>query len=386
MQLFQHNRKFKLLSTRSPGQKVFTLSIPLLILLLTSSCLAQNSEHTFILLNQPDGSKTHQLTISITQTLYEYYLNKDHLLSHNYDLSKFVTPSPLEPVASDLWSIYSNEEDFVNGVLMVTHQISYKESGPQKYPIETIIENEGDCDLFCFIAASIMKAGGIDAVLLLYEEEEHMAVGVNLQHQPKWARTDIYYITFEEKKYYIAECTGNFDGGWRVGECPDMIQGAQARVIPLDDMELFAPDKVSSSYSTPQGASLFLSVPSNFVIGEESVQILGLLSPAMEGENVTLYTSSYGSSLTVLAIVKTDSNGRYSYTWNSPPGGVYSIRANWSGDENYVGSDTEISQVVIIPFLWLMMGAIIFFSLILLLIVSLATRANRTPSAQDVRT
>ena len=250
MQLFQQNRKFKLLSTRSPGQKVFTLSIPLLILLLTSSCLAQNSEHTFILLNQPDGSKTHQLTISITQTLYEYYLNKDHLLAHNYDLSKFVTPSPLEPVASDLWSIYSNEEDFVNGVLMVTHQISYKESGPQKYPIETIIENEGECDLFCFIAASIMKAGGIDVVLLLYEEE-HMAVGVNLQHQPKWARTDIYYITFEEKKYYIAECTGNFDGGWRVGECPDMIQGAQARVIPLDDMELFAPDKVSSSYSTP---------------------------------------------------------------------------------------------------------------------------------------
>jgi hypothetical protein len=386
MQLFQQNRKFKLLSTRSPGQKVSALIIPLLILLLISTCLAENSEHKFILLDQPDGSKTHQLTISITQTLYEYYLNKDHLLSHNYDLSKFVTPDPLEPVASGLWSICSDEEDFVNCVLMITHQIPYKESGPQKFPIETIIENEGDCDLFCFLAASIMKAGGIDAVLLLYEEEEHMTVGVNLQHEPNRARTDSYYISFEEKKYYIAECTGNFEGGWRVGECPDTIQGAQARIIPLDDMELFAPDKVSCSFSAPQATSLLLSVPSNFVIGAESVQILGSLSPAMEGENVTLYVSSYGSSLTFLATVKTDSNGRYSYTWKSPPGGVYSIRANWSGDENYVGSDTEIYQVVIIPFLWLMIGVVIFFSLIVLLIVSLGTRGNRTPSVQDVRT
>ena len=385
MPRFPLNKKFKLLSNRSSCQKVFTLSAPLLIILLTSSCLAQNSEHTFILLDQPDGSKTHQLTITITQTLYEYYLTKDHLLSHNYDLSKFVTPDPLEPVANDLWSIYRNEEDFVNGILMLTHQIPYKESGPQKYPIETIIENEGDCDLFCFLAASIMKAGGIDVVLLLYEEEEHMTVAVNLQHEPNEARTDTYYITFEEKKYYIAECTGNFEGGWRVGECPDTIKGAQARIIPLDGMEFFAPDKVSSSYSVPKGASLFLSVSSNFVIGEDYVQILGSLFPAMEGENVTLYVNSYGSSLTFLATVKTDSNGRYSYTWNSPPGGVYSIRANWSGDADYVGSDSKISQVVIIPLLWLMMGAIVFFSLIVLLIVSLATRGNRTQKVQNAR-
>jgi len=382
MSLFQLNRKFRFLSIGSRRKKVFALLVILIILVLSSTCLAQNSEHMFVIVDQSDGSRVHQLTISITQTLYEYYLGKDHLLNHKYDLSKFVTPDPLEPVASGLWSICSDEEDFVNCVLMITHQIPYKESDPQKFPIETIIENEGDCDLFCFLAASIMKAGGINVVLLLYEEEEHMTVGVNLQHEPNRARTDVYYISFEEKKYYMAECTGNFEGGWRVGECPESIQGADARIIPLDEIELFAPDKVSCSFSAPQVASLFLSVSSNFVIGEESVRILGLLSPGMVGENVTLYVSSYGSSPTYLATVKTDSNGRYSYTWNSPPGGVYSIRANWAGDTEYFGSDSEISQVVIIPFLWLMIGVVIFFSLIVLLIVSLGTRGNRTPSVQ----
>jgi hypothetical protein len=383
MPRFSPNRKFNLLFTRSLDQKMFAISVPLLILLLSSTCLAQNSDHMFVILDQSDGSRTHQLSISITQTLYEYYLDKDHLLSHNYDLSKFVTPDPLEPVASELWSICSNEEDFVNSILMITHQIPYKESGPQKFPIETIVENEGDCDLFSFLAASIIKAGGIDVVLLLYEEEEHMALGVNLSNKPNEARTDIFYISFEEKRYYIAECTGNLEGGWRVGECPDIIQGAEARIIPLDDMELFAPDNVSCSFSTPQSASLFLSVSKNFLMGEENVQILGSLSPVLEGENVTLYVSSYGSSLAYLATVRTDSNGRYFYNWNSPPGGVYSIRANWSGNVEYVGSDSDASQVVVIPFTWLMMGAIVFFFLIVLLIVSLATRRNRTQTVQE---
>jgi hypothetical protein len=356
----------------------------LVTLLLSNTCLAQTTERAFVILNQPDGPESHQLTISITQTLYEYYQNKDHKLYHNYDLSKFVTPSVLEPIADELWTIYNNEEDFVNGVLMIVHQIPYNESGPQKYPIETLAENEGDCDLFCFVAASILMSGGVDVVLLLYEEEEHMTIGVNLQREPTDTRTQATYVAYEGENYYIGECTGNFEGGWRVGECPDTIQGAHARVIPLDDMELHAPDTVTCSYSNLQSSSLRLSVSTNFVFGENNFQIRGLLSPTLEGENVTLYTSSFTSTLTKLATVSTDSNGHFSYTWDSPPGGVYSIRANWSGDTNYAGSDSSTSQIIIIPFLWLIIGGMIFFFLVILLIVSLATRGIKTPELEEL--
>jgi len=384
MPLFQLNKTIKLLSTRSAYQKIISLSLSLmLILLVSTTCLAQNVEHTFELLDQPDGSKTYQLTVSITQTIYEYYLDKNHRLDNNYDLSKFVTPGVFEPVANDLWSIYNNEEDFVNGVLMITHQIPYQESVPQKYPVETIIDHEGDCDLFSFLAASIIKAGGIDTVLILYEEEEHMTIGVNLQQEPNDIRSDIFYYTHEQKQYYVAECTGNFEGGWRVGECPDLIQGAKAQIIPLDNIEPSSPGQVYSSYSTPRYSSLYLSVPSKFVIAQKDIQIWGSISPGLEGENVTLYISTYGAPLTTLATTETDANGRYSHIWHSPPGGVYSIRANWSGDAEYAGADSEISQLVIIPFEWLMMGIIVVFFLIVFLILSLATRGN---GAQKVET
>lgn len=66
-------------------------------------------------------------------------------------------------------------------------------SALQKYPVEVIVENEGDCDLLSFVAASIMMAGGLDIVLLYYESQKHMNVGVNLTHAPEDARTAVYH-------------------------------------------------------------------------------------------------------------------------------------------------------------------------------------------------
>ena len=290
--------KTKYSSSRTLNRKILTLSAPLIIIIFLSNItFAQTTEQTFELESQSNGSKTYQLTISTTQTLYEYYQRQNHQIYENIDLAKFVTPSPLEPVAEDLWTIYENSEDFANGVLMITHQIPYEGSAPQKYPIETLKENIGDCDLFSFLAASIMKAGGLDVTLLLFEKEEHMTVGVNLSEPPTSARTSVSYFTYEQKPYYIAETTGNFEYGWRVGECPDLVKGASAQVIPLNQIEQNpSPDQVFSSYSTPQHSSLLISASTNFAIAQKEIQIIGSLSPSLEGENITLYFSSYGSA------------------------------------------------------------------------------------------
>ena len=366
-------------------KKLCTLIITLyliLILTLTNTCQAQNTQQTYKLLDQPDGTEEYNITLTTPQNLYLYYLNKEHTINNIQDLSKFVTPYPLEPLANDLWSIYNNQEDYANAVLMITHQIPYKESSPQKYPIETITENEGDCDLLSFLAASILKAGGIDTVLLFYEKEEHMAIGVNLQTKPKNARSDIYYYTYEDQQYYIAETTGNFEYGWRIGECPDTLKEAQAQIIPLNNMELLAPTKISTNYSNLQQSSLQLSIPLKITIAPNHIEITGSLNPALEGKNITLYISPFGSKLTKLNTVQTDANGRYFYIWDSPPGGVYSISAHWPGDSNYAGADNTLSQVVIIPIPWLMIG-IITFSIIILLTVSIITHSN-TEKTNDI--
>jgi hypothetical protein len=365
------------MSSPSRHQKIFVASLFIsLLLLLSNSCLAATHKYSYELLDSPDGSTTYRLTVSVTETLYEYYSSQNHNL-YSYDFSKFVTPDALKPIADDLWSIYSNEEDFANGVLMILHQIPYVESDPQKYPIETIVENEGDCDLFSILAASIMKAGGLDVVLLLLEWQDHMLVGVHLPESPKDARSQVYLYKHEGKKYYVAETTGgNWETGWRVGECPEILRRSAAKVIPLTNYERTAPGQVSSSYTIPDSSSICMSLSTNFAVSQNDVEISGSLSPSLAGETVTLYVSSLGSPLVMLATVVTDANGQYSHMWNDPPGGIYSVRANWSGDEDYSGADSTSFSLLVIPSELVMAGVILVFFLVILLVVTLATRGK----------
>jgi len=367
------------MSSPSRHKKILVASLFIsLLLLLSNSCLAATHKYSYELLDSPGGDTTYRLTVSVTETLYEYYSSQDHTL-YSYNFSKFVTPDALKPVADDLWSIYSNEEDFANGVLMIVHQIPYVESDPQKYPVETIVENEGDCDLFSILAASIMKAGGLDVVLLLLEYQDHMLVGVHLPESPKDARSQVYLYKHEEKKYYVAETTGgNWENGWRVGECPEILRRSAAKVIPLTNYERTSPGQVSSSYTIPDSSSIYMSLSTNFAVSQNGVEISGSLSPSLAGETVTLYVSSLGSPLVMLATVVTDSNGQYSHIWHDPPGGIYSVRANWSGDEDYSGADSSTFRLIIIPSELVMVGVILVFFLVILLIVTLATRGGKS--------
>lgn len=364
-------------------KKIVVAFFFLVAFFLPNYCFAANYDYTYGLLDRPSGSTNYQLTVSVTSSLYEYYRSKDHNL-YSYDFAKFVTPSTLKPIADDLWSIYSQDEDFANGVLMIVHQIPYAESAPQKYPVETIVENEGDCDLFSFIAASIMKAGGLDVVLLLYETQSHMNVGVYLPNEPEDARSAVHYYTHDGKRYYVAECTGDeWRTGWRVGESPDLLIGAPARIITVEDSEQSSPGQVSSSYSALAASSISLAVSSRFVIAGNTITISGSISPALAGRNVTLYVSSGGSRLNVLAMVITDSDGRYSYRWNPSSAGTYSVRASWSGDADYAGADSNIYTLIVVPLEWLMLGVTMIVLLSVLLIVTIATR-RKPPEETEI--
>jgi hypothetical protein len=326
------------------------LAVFLVISFLPSYCFAVNYTYTYELLDHPDGSTRYRLTVSVTSSLYDYYQSKDHEVYSYSDLAKFVTPASLLPVAESLWSIYSDDEDFANGVLMIVHQIPYEESVPQKYPVETIVENEGDCDLLSFIAASVMKAGGLDVVLLYYEEKSHMNVGVNLSHEPRDARSAPYYLNYEGKRYYVAESTGgNWEDGWRVGECPDTLKGALARVITLEKSEQSSPERVSSSYGVLFPSSISLALSSTTVILENGVLIDGSISPTHPNQKVTIYLSSDGSSWNVLTTVETDSNGHYSYLWTPQSAGTYYVRASWSGDADHLGADSDVYAFTVVP-------------------------------------
>ncbi len=359
----------------------------MIVFFLPSQCLAANYDYSYWLLDHPDGATRYHLTVSVTPSLYEYYSSKSHSL-RLYEFAKFVTPNALEPIADNLWSIYDSEEDFANGVLMILHQILYVESNP-KYPVETIVQNQGDCDTFSYVAASIMKAGGLDVVLLYYEEQSHMNVGVHLAQAPQDARSTVYYYSYEGTQYYVAECTGgNWEHGWRVGEAPDEFEGAFARIITLEDCEQQSPGQVTASYSSPASSSLSLTLSATYLLQSGTVTISGSISPTRPYRNVTIYVKSFDSSWNLLQTEVTDANGTYSYVWEPRSSGLYYIRASWSGDSEYTGADSNVHTLTVISTYWLVLGiaAIAVISVVIVMILltrQTGPRAEDQPSLED---
>jgi len=338
-------------------RRILTFTVLILIVLFVflvsfPPCLAENYNLSYQLLDHPDGSKYYRLNVVISQSLYSYYQSQSHKAITNNDFVKFVTPYALEPIAESLWQIYTDDEDFANGVLMIVHQIPYVETLPAKYPVETMVENKGDCDLLSYIAASIMKAGGLDVVLLYYENKAHMNIGVSLSHMPYDARDKVYSVSYDDVEYYIAECTGgNWQKGWRVGECPDDLKQAftNVQVISLENTEQISPGQVSASYQTLIASSIFLTVSSAFLIQGGSITISGKLSPQLKNETVLIYVQKNNSPWEILQVLTTNSEGKFVYIWDIETAGIYHVRASWSGSEEYAGADSSIYMITVVP-------------------------------------
>jgi hypothetical protein len=315
---------------------------------LLSSGFSENYSHSYQLLDKPDGSTYYRLNVTVQQSLYEYYTEKSHSLNSNNDFAKFVTPYALKPIADCLLEIYTDDEDFVNGVLMIVHQIPYNET-PVKYPVETIVENKGDCDLFSYVAASIVKAHRLDVVLLYYESQAHMNIGVSLLHVPHDARGQAYYVTYNNIRYYVAEVTGgDWQNGWRVGECPDELKNAPAQVITLENCEQTTYGQVSASYKTLAYSTISLIISPTYFIQGGTVTLSGQLSPPLQNRTVTIYIKINNSPWIVLDTITTNHVGYFTYAWNTEDAGICYIRSSWSGNDYYAGADSPIQTVTVL--------------------------------------
>lgn len=366
-------------------KKTLTFTLLILTVLLTLSysfslCQAQTYNQSYQLLDHPNGSTYYKLNVAIPQSLYEYYQSQSHRLNTNDDFAKFVTPYALQPIADSLWQIYTDDEDFANGVLMIVHQIPYAETLPVKYPVETLVENNGDCDLFSYVAASILKAGGFDVVLLYYETEAHMNIGVNLSHEPYDARDKVYYVLYNDVKYYVAECTGgNWQRGWRVGECPDNLKQAlnTIQIIGLENSEQTSPGQVSASYQTLIPSSISLTITPIFIVQGGTIAVSGQISPQLHNETVVIYVKENNLPWAILQTVTTDSEGKFTYVWNVETTGICYIRASWSGNEEYAGADSPIYIITIVSMLFVLLITILVIIICVGIITALMTKQTK---------
>ncbi|MGF3523078.1 MAG: hypothetical protein ACQXXJ_08305 [Candidatus Bathyarchaeia archaeon] len=333
----------------------------LFLLFMAPPATAENFTISYQLINQSTGVGTHILNVAVPHALLDYYSSLTHKSASIIDFPKFVTPYALKPIADCLREVYPEDEDFTNAVLSIVHQIPYEETVEAYYPLETIIRNRGDCDLTSVMAASILKAGGLDVVLLFYESEEHMNVGVCLNQPPRDARLPVFFLQNNGAKYYVAETTSAaWENSWRVGECPEDLKGATVQIVTLQDSEQIAPGQVSASFTALASTSIEFEVSPTLTFEGTEVTVKGKITPAIPNENVTIYWSQNGEAWQILTIAPTDVNGQFVYTWKPKSAGILDtckIQASWVGNHQYAGTTSQPKMVIILSLIIVMCSA-----------------------------
>ncbi|MDH5448228.1 MAG: PKD domain-containing protein [Candidatus Bathyarchaeota archaeon] len=76
-----------------------------------------------------------------------------------------------------------------------------------------------------------------------------------------------------------------------------------------------------------------------------NVTIKGSIDPTRENVNVSIQFYAVGELNPVVVVVKTDTDGFYSYTWKTSEVGTYEIEARWDGDRNTLSAETETKAV-----------------------------------------
>ncbi|MGE5533568.1 MAG: hypothetical protein ACM3UN_04395, partial [Bacillota bacterium] len=273
----------------------------------------------------------------------------------------------LKPIADKLWQIYNNTEDFTNGVLMLVHQITYQEVIPGKYPIETLVDGYGDCDLFAYIAASILIAGGVSTILIFYRDQLHMEIGVDLGAAPMKARVETHSVNYRNISYYIGECTGSqWRTSWRIGETPSEYQNVSLQVVPLENTGQTSFEQVSVTLNELEHSALSLKI-SPFILLKNSLIINGQILPQTTNENVTLNVKTNG--WTTIGVAKTRADGRFTFSWVPSSWGVLEVQASWVGNNQYNGATSAKANVVVLPLSFIVLVAALLLVIVVFAII-----------------
>ena len=118
---------------------------------------------------------------------------------------------------------------FVQSLPYTSDDVTTKFDEYPRYPVETLVDNGGDCEDTSILLAALLNAMKYDVVLLA--SKDHMAVGVGVP--PSTPPLGDYAMTMLKgsgRTYAFLETTGN---GFQIGQCPPGVSVKQFRHMPL---------------------------------------------------------------------------------------------------------------------------------------------------------
>jgi hypothetical protein len=121
-----------------------------------------------------------------------------------------------------------------------------------RFPIETLVDDGGDCEDTSILFATITLILGYGTVYI--NPPDHYAVGVlgNNLHGAYW--------TYNGKTYYYCETTGD---GFKIGDLPDEFKGQSAYIYAIDESQQYVPDLHVKTIEPSPTFSLYTPTPAS---------------------------------------------------------------------------------------------------------------------------
>lgn len=200
------------------------------------------------------------LSTSIPGGLYGYLKSKPRPPTGNY--SVYVTDPRDDEELKDIVNSFNkfalekglSEIEKINLMIAFVQSLPYTPDNVTtpydeypRYPVETLVDNGGDCEDTSILMAALLDEMGHD--LILIAPPEHLAVGVSGSFYGS-------YYQFENKKYFYLETTGE---GWEIGEIPEDYKGVSAYLYPLEPTPILT-QSWNSKYITSDTIELTVTI------------------------------------------------------------------------------------------------------------------------------
>jgi hypothetical protein len=181
-------------------------------------------------------------TMQIPEAAYDYYKSlprsptDDYSIYVTHPLDDTLIDSLAEKILEmaqqegyDEYETVSFAISFIQSLLYTSDSAGTGYDEYPRYPIETLVDNGGDCEDTSILTAALIRALGYGVVLLVFSETDvlqgHCAVGVaGKEGLPG------YYWKYSGRSYYYLETT---EEGWKIGDTPEKYQYASAHIYPM---------------------------------------------------------------------------------------------------------------------------------------------------------
>ncbi len=201
-----------------------------------------------------DGVVSGRVKIDVFISDYLALRSQNHRIRSREEYARFLTPDfYIQAIAKRLAKDSSSPEQTAQQILDYVHSgIIYDaslehEADYVRYPLETIVEGNGDCEDTTILGAALSRAAKLDVILVHFDP-----LGSSPGHIGYAVAGDFNgtYFKVDDKKYFYAETTGtlrlNEPASWKIGEFP---KGFEQRVIDIYTLYDAPPSKAKKQHS-----------------------------------------------------------------------------------------------------------------------------------------